>query len=538
VSFAGITFNHLGIDQNDCAACHGTGIATPKKVNHIPAQGDCSTCHDSTNSFASTTFLNADHQAITRGCEGCHVGQFHPNDPTLYKAASHLPTTQDCYLCHDKTAFAPALTPFSHAGISGNCASCHDGSADHVAAGAVGATNTALHLGSSSDCSACHDTATFVGGNVDHSGPDVLGRQCESCHNGVDAIGKSAKVNPPHVATSQECGVCHVSGGTFVPSVFDHAGVVSGCDSCHDGIGATGMHSGHVPIGPAQDCSACHNTTAFAGARFDHAGITEDCSSCHNGTTARAKIPPPNHVPTTGECMQCHQTTGFVPAAFDHAGIVANCASCHDAGFAKGKSDTHVQTNEDCGVCHNTSTFIGAVFDHTGIVDDCSSCHGVTAIGKHGTHITTALDCHFCHTTATFVGGTWAHDASSAGTCDQCHNNAGGGAAFKPAGHLSTTVQCDVCHSTNGWAPTIFSHDPQGDYPGNHGRNLGCLDCHGNAVESAFAWPSPRYAPFCAACHERDFESEDKHIGGKGGTVEQNKNCGSGGCHNISSREF
>jgi len=537
-SFAGIAFDHQGIDQNDCATCHDAGIATPKKMNHIPTQDDCSVCHDSTDVFTSTTFLDTVHSSIVRGCEGCHVGRFHPDDPLLYKATIHIPTTQDCYLCHATTAFRPAITPLPHTGITGNCASCHNGNANNVAAGAVGKTDTTIHRATSSDCSVCHVITSFVGAYVDHSGPDVVGRQCGFCHDGVDAIGKDAKVNPPHLVTDQDCGVCHVSGGTFATAVFDHTGIVGNCASCHDGLGATGMHLGHVPIGPTQDCSACHQTTGFAGATFDHAGITGNCSSCHDGNTARGKIPPPNHVPTNGDCVECHQTTGFIPGAFIHAGIVDNCASCHGAGFAEGKSATHVATNQDCGVCHNTTTFVGAVFDHTGIVDNCSSCHGVTAIGKHDTHISTAVDCHLCHTTATFVGGTWAHDASSAGSCDQCHNDIGGGAASKPGGHLSTTVQCDTCHSTNDWAPTIFSHDPQGDYPGDHRRDPGCLGCHGNNVTNTFAWPSPRYAPFCAACHERDFKSKDKHIGGKGGTVEQNKSCGSSGCHRITQSEF
>jgi hypothetical protein len=537
-SFAGITFNHLGIDQNDCAACHDNGIATPKAVSHIPTQDDCSACHDSDTAFASTTFLNTVHQDVTRACEGCHVARFHPDDPTLYKAPNHLPTTQDCYLCHVKAAFAPAITPLPHTGITGNCASCHDGSVDHIEAGAAGSIDTAIHRGTSSDCSACHDTTSFAGAHIDHSGSDVVGRRCDSCHDGVDAIGKDAKVDPPHLVTSQDCGVCHVSGGTFATAVFDHTGIVSNCATCHDGVGAAGMSVGHVPIGPEQDCSACHSTIAFSGASFDHADIVGDCSSCHDGTTARGKTPPVNHVPTNGDCVECHQTTGFIPATFSHAGIMENCVSCHGAGFAEGKSDGHVQTNEDCGVCHNTDTFVGAAFDHTGIVDGCASCHGVSAIGKHDTHIATSLDCHLCHTTATFVGGTWTHEESAAGRCDQCHNDTGGGAAAKPADHMSTSVQCDECHATNGWAPTIFSHDQQGDYPGDHRRDPGCTGCHGGSVETTFAWPSPQYAPFCAACHERDFKSKGKHIGGEGGTVEQNKDCSTSGCHQISSSEF
>jgi hypothetical protein len=541
-TFAG-TFDHGGIDPNDCASCHATGIAKPKIANHIPAQGDCSVCHVDTNTggFVSSTFMATVHPGISNGCEGCHNGRFSTISGKLYgKPADHLPTAQDCDVCHTNTAFNPSI--FNHSGITGNCISCHDGTHDNDGTGAIGMTPD--HPATNGqDCGVCHNTTSFLGAFVDHSGPAVVGKRCDSCHNGADATGKGAKVNPPHVPTTQDCGVCHTAGGSFTPAVFDHGGIVDNCASCHDGVAATGMSQGHLQT--AQDCSVCHNTTAFAGARFDHTGITGNCDSCHNGITARGKTPPPDHVPTNQDCNTCHVTTGFIPATFSHDGIVDNCRSCHNNVFAIGKSVNHVPTNQDCGICHNTRTFVGAVFDHTGIVDNCSSCHGVTATGKHSAHIATSMDCHFCHTTASFVGGTWFHDASTAGQCDTCHSP-GNGATFKPQGHLSTTFQCDECHSTNGWAPDIFSHSSQGGYPGDHRRNPGCSACHGNTIDDTLPYPHPQYAPpqrntvYCAACHANDFESEGDHIGGRNGTVEQNKDCSGGGrgCHSVTNSGF
>ena len=540
-SFAGTFVHDVNIVGGDCASCHNTGIATPKKVNHIPAQAECSECHSDMNTggFASSlTFLSNVHPNLISGCEGCHTSRFIPN-PLAVKAASHLPTAQDCYLCHTITVFFPSI--FAHTDISDNCVSCHDGSTNNVVAGARGATDTAIHRNTSGDCGVCHNTTSFLGAFVDHNGPDVAGKRCDSCHNGIDATGKDAKTNPPHVTTNEDCNVCHVAGGTFVPSVFNHTGIVDNCASCHDGVAATGLTPTHLPT-DGKDCSVCHNTTAFIGASYDHTGIVNNCVSCHDGVTARGKAPPPDHVPTNGDCSNCHQTTGFIPATFSHIGIVDNCTSCHGAGFAIDKPVAHVPTSEDCGVCHNTSTFIGAVMDHTGIVDNCASCHnGDTAIGMDAktnpAHLATSLDCHLCHTTATFLGGTWFHEANSAGQCDTCHS-ATGGARSKPLGHLSTTVQCDVCHSTNGWAPSTFSHDPQGNYPGDHRIDPGCSGCHGSSINPTFAYPSPTYAPFCAACHAGDFESESDHNGGKSGTVEQNKNCGASGCHRVSDSDF
>lgn len=585
-SFAGITYQHQGIDTNNCAECHDTDLATPKSTNHIPSLSECSECHIDTtvpNGFQSSTFITTVHNTYTTGCEGCHLEFFFPDSPPLlYKDPAHLPTGQDCYVCHISTAFAPASN-FSHSGIDSNCLSCHDGSTNNVNAGADGEPNDSLHaaldsdcsichstnawtpesvdhsssdvlavrcdschngnpitgkntghVSTTSDCSLCHNTTTFVGGFIDHNSSEVTSQRCDACHNGTDAIGVIDAVN--HVPTTEDCDVCHTAGGSFIPSTFAHVGITDNCASCHDGTYAEGLSVGHVAIGANQDCSACHNTTSFAGAHFDHSGIVDNCVSCHEGTTAPGKEPPPGHVPTTQDCHVCHQTTGFLPATFSHAGIVDNCSSCHDAGLATPKSATHVATNEDCGVCHNTTTFTGAVFDHTGIVDNCVSCHdGSTAIGKADavpTHLSTELDCYFCHTTATFADGGWIHDSSTAGQCDTCHD--GTSATGKSGSHISTTEQCDICHSTNGWAPTSFSHDPNGNYPGDHNSrfNLTCQDCHGNTISSTIPWDYPDYAPTCAGCHANDYRaSKDDHRG-----LENDLDCAQQ-CHSWESPE-
>ncbi|HHJ35631.1 MAG TPA: hypothetical protein ENJ87_07685 [Gammaproteobacteria bacterium] len=542
-TFAGTFIHNQAIVGNNCASCHNTGIATPKNAGHIPAQAECSQCHVDQNigGFTSSTFVGSVHPGIVGGCDGCHNGVFSTTSNNLYgKSGTHLPTAQDCDTCHTKSTFS-APTNFVHAGISGNCESCHDG--NYISpAGAFGKVSdpTPPHPATTLDCGACHGIgANFKDGVFDHSG---IVNNCASCH-GDNATGALIKKNAGHIPTTQDCSICHVPG-TFKPAVFDHTGIIDNCASCHGDnstAAVTKKNAGHVST--TQDCSLCHNTTEFAGAGFDHRGIVNNCASCHDGATARGKTPPPNHVPTNDDCSLCHQTTGFVPATFDHIGIVDNCQSCHDGKFAKGKSTNHVLTNQDCGICHTTSSFVGAGFNHTGIVDNCDSCHGAgIAIGKDAKtnppHIATTLDCYLCHTTATFVGGTWTHDATSAGRCDQCHNNTGGGATPKNQGHLSTTVQCDVCHSTNGWAPASFSHDPQGDYPGDHRNDPGCSGCHGNSISSTFVWPSPTYAPFCAACHESSFERKSDHIGGKNGTVWQNRNCATSGCHRITDRKF
>ena len=532
---------HAGI-TNDCQSCHGDFATDKPKRTHIPTQGDCSTCHV-TSSFAGATF---DHKDIARGCEGCHNGKFTTLDDRIKgKSVDHIPTSQDCNSCHTTTDFTPST--FAHAGISGNCVSCHDGKND--VAGAIGLS--ANHIPTTADCSACHsapiagnETITFANAFVDHTSPEVVNVRCDSCHNGTAATGK----NNGHVETTQDCGICHLSGGAFVPAVFDHSTLPKNtqCNSCH-GVTATGKTPDHIAT--QEDCSVCHNTTVFAGAKFDHRGIVDNCASCHDGLTATGKVV--NHVPTNSDCGACHVTTGFLPATFDHVGIVDNCQSCHDGILATGKTPNHPATNQDCGVCHTTRTFAGAVFDHTGIVDNCASCHGVTATGKSPNHVATNLDCSLCHTTATFVGGTWVHDASTANNCLTCHSPGNGATAQPARGHFVTgaNVQCDACHTTDTWANQgTFDHCPDtnrnnnscGTYPGDHriGKTV-CVDCHTNNEASPVSYPrDPRYAPACAGCHAGDFEREGDHIGGNNGTVEQNKNCGGSGCHRVNDNGF
>lgn len=540
-SFAGASFDHLGV-SNDCATCHDGVIAMGKKVNHIPATNVCSQCHLDTSigGFATSVFLSDVHPDIATGCEGCHKVQFFPATPAVIKAANHLPTAQDCYVCHTNTAFSPQI--FTHAGIAGNCASCHDGNYE-VPAGALGKTPD--HPVTTEDCGVCHAIgANFLDGIFDHTGRTD---NCTECH-GDGASGATTKKSAGHVPTTQDCSVCHVPG-IFATAVFSHEGITDNCASCHDGNVATATIKSINHLPTTQDCSTCHNTTAFSGARFDHTGIVDNCAVCHDGVIAMGKHG--THVPTNEDCSVCHQTTGFLPATFEHAGIVDNCQFCHDGSLAQGKKAGHILTNDDCGVCHSTpvnnSGFIPAIMDHSGVTDSirCDSCHGVTATGMDAkinpAHLATSLDCRECHTTATFVGGTWAHDASAVGVCDNCHNASDGVATAKPAtGHINTDMQCDTCHSTSGWSPTSFSHDPAGNYPGDHRRSLGCGSCHGSIITTPFDYPYNQYAPYCAACHAGDFRRKGRHIGGENGTVEQNKDCSGGGrgCHRVSDGDF
>ncbi|MGD8572250.1 MAG: hypothetical protein PVG89_12710 [Gammaproteobacteria bacterium] len=517
VSFTqNLTFDHAGIVDN-CASCHDGTTSVGKPDNHIPTQDDCSVCHSDTNTggFVNSSFLSTEHPNIDSGCEGCHNSNI--LGAGFVQANDHVPTEQDCYICHTNTAFTPASN-FDHTGISNNCESCHDGSFENI--GARGKNGVTQHPVTNEDCGSCHNTTNFADAFVDHTSPEVLNQRCDNCH-GVTAIGKDAD----HLPTTEDCRVCHVPGN-FAAAAFDHTGIVDNCQSCHNGTDATGKTPDHIPT--TQDCSVCHNTTSFASATFDHQGIVDNCESCHNGTTATGK--PNDHVPTNNDCHVCHETTGFLPATFDHQGIVDNCASCHDGVLSTGKPNDHVPTNQDCGVCHNTNGFIPATFDHTGIVDNCASCHnGVDATGKTPDHIDTNLDCSNCHTTATFVGASWDHEGIT-GNCVSCHD--GSSATGQGRDHFNTTEDCNACHVTTGWAPVDYNHPNSSDYPGDHNGNVGCISCH-RQNDQTISYRFPQYAGTCASCHANDFDAGE-HRGG----LDANLNCGNSGCHRVSDRNW
>ena len=162
-SFAGATFSHSGIVDR-----HASGIATPQTADHIPAIGDCVVCHTDTTDFLNDNFLGGVHSGYTIGCEGCHNGLFPVTLPNLVKGVDHLPTSQDCSVCHSVAA-GFAVSTFAHVGIADNCRSCHDGR--FAATGALGKTPSPPHPDTAVDCGNCHNTATFTVEFIDHSSP-------------------------------------------------------------------------------------------------------------------------------------------------------------------------------------------------------------------------------------------------------------------------------------------------------------------------------------------------------------------------------
>jgi len=567
-AFAGGTYVHpsLNVDPTSgvarapygCEGCHSGKFKTDHNTikgkadavpAHIPTQQDCYQCHVLVGSAWTSNFQ---HRDIIGDCVSCHDGKHVRNNKILGKHAGHIPSSDICSDCH--------LYP-----------------------------------------NYLHPTYTWKStGNVDHS--NVTGR-CDVCHikaysdanlgpNGQVIIEYKSATHQTYPA-GWDCNACHAAGGSFVPAAFDHSNITSAtrCDSCH-GVTAIGPQDKpvgqHIPI-PLQtgsttihqDCRVCHNTTSFAGATFNHASVkaTDKCSDCHNGGYATGK--PLYHVTTSDDCRVCHQTTGWKPGIFEHTQAqigTQRCDSCHgqsvqlkDANgnayyvdIATGKPANHQVTVEDCGSCHQIGAWLPAFFDHANITAStvCGSCHnGTRATGKTVNHIPTTRDCRDCHTTGgSFKGATFDHDPKkqTVSNCKSCHDQgiAKVNAPNKPTGHTETKftvngtavdLDCDDCHVTTGWSPvTKFVHSTYGLYskatePNKHKKDTGCGFCHKTLPKLVpYTWPNPTLSDSCAGCHKNDFRSNGNHIGGKTGTVDQNKDCSGGGsgCHRVTSSSF
>lgn len=554
------TFDHGTIAGRRCDSCHTGGFvgAAGKSANHIPTPPgmDCGSCHNTTDWSAATV----DHNQITAACSSCHAGE---------KPVNHFPTTADCRQCHLINPLVWDNATFDHATTSAACSTCHNGTyagaegkpanhiptndrceachmntdwrivnIDHVQITNVAACGTChakdktvTHFPTppGQECGVCHSSSQpldWTNATFDHA--NIAASRCDSCHNGgFEASGASGKGNN-HVPTPAgvDCGACHnVSPATFTPAaLFDHSQVTATrCDACHNGsfsnTGAPGKSANHPPTAAGADCGTCHKSTAdFAtNVLFDHANVTGNCASCHSSAK------PANHIPIPAgvDCGACHTIppATFVTATlFNHSQVTATrCDACHNGAFsnagAPGKSANHPSTapGQDCGACHKSTTDFGAnvLFDHSTITGNCASCHGSEKPVNH-IPVPAGLDCGACHTIppATFANATkFDHALVTAMACNQCHNGsfAGVGALGTPPGHFATTVDCKNCHTTTAFTQVRFTHS-SANYPGDHNPSVTCLSCHtGNS--QAVTWSSAALKPFCAGCHQNDFDA-------------------------------
>jgi Cytochrome c7 and related cytochrome c len=529
-----------------CATCHSGGLppADGKPGNHIPYQSvaltaaaNCDSCHKGSFTSWANGKLHTNY-AISSGCVSCHSGAYlsavgKPNN------ATHASVTGNCESCHKSSAsWAGAKTDHSTFTAATNCASCHNGTA--------GTAKPANHMPTTANCFACHNVspALWTPTKWNHTQATVTA-QCATCHSGgyPPADGKPGNHIPYQsvaLTAAANCDSCHKGSFTTWANGRLHSNysLGTGCVSCHSGayLSAVGKPNNATHAAVSGNCESCHKSTAtWAGAKTDHSTFTAatTCATCHNGAAATGK--PGNHMPTTANCVACHNVSPalWTPTKWNHTqvAVTAQCASCHTGGYppADGRPSNHIPYQTvaltaaaNCDSCHKgsfTTWTNGRLHANYSISTGCFSCHSgayLSAVGKPNTPTHTGVtgNCESCHkSTASWATVSFAHSPANAvgtGTCDTCHN--GSTAKGKTATHIPIpggAARCDSCHRSQASFATAVTM--------NHSvvTTGACKSCHNGAYVSqgnqgALAKPSNHIpevqllngaAMDCNACH-------------------------------------
>jgi hypothetical protein len=250
-----------------------------------------------------------------------------------------------------------------HAAV--DCEACHHGAA------------AARFTGLSIECAACHQKEYDAARLVDHRAANFPA-DCTQCHaidgwravrfdharfTGFELAGAHARL---------DCASCHIGNR--------YQGTPADCFSCHAKDFQAAANPNHVAAGFPRNCSLCHVSATWSGARFDH-------------NTATGFALTGAHV--SAVCSACHVAGRF-------AGTPRDCFSCHSQTFDATRNPDHRKGNfpTDCGRCHSTNNWQGATFDHS-----------ITRFPLAGAH--QKVDCARCHPGNNFTG--------TSSECVSCH---------------------------------------------------------------------------------------------------------------------
>jgi len=388
--------SHSGITTN-CIQCHGSGLSfaniVPKEPpsNHIPTGSiACESCHSTTNftAFSGTAMVHsASITALT--CVTCHeTGMAWFGVKMVDRPKGHHGTT-DCKGCHNTTSFnggnAAALKTIAKTAtaaktVTGTAAAGTTAAATLAASERLGKGDTGL---------SAHGTATQMAAQPGRF--NLAGR-----------MSRLASVNDAGVASGAKAASLNAGGSSLTG--FNHAGARRDCMTCHNGLVAVGKSARHIPSN--NSCDNCHTVNAWTPARFEHLGVTLSCSQCHDSVHATGR--PTNHVQTAIACNTCHSTVAWLPVIFRHSGITMSCQSCHNGAGASGKPLSHmtITSGLDCSSCHNNTTaWTPVLYRHTSprypgehrVELTCNQCHKSNTDQIPWTSPANAPACAACH---------------------------------------------------------------------------------------------------------------------------------------------
>ncbi|MCF8306926.1 MAG: hypothetical protein K9G57_14850 [Ignavibacteriales bacterium] len=538
-----------------CADCH-------TQASNFSAF-DCTQCHEH-----NKIEMDQKHRSITGyiysspECFACHPdgsdqGAFDHQTSAFPLTGAHSPL--DCSQCHTN----------GYSALPTECLSCHDQNYN----------NAPNHLGQNypTNCDICHVSEQWADIVYDHGQTNFLltgghtNTDCQSCHTGGLAGTSTActdchsddyqqAINPNHTALNlgDDCSTCHTTSIGWEPAEFPqhnqyylitgaHTQISNDCSQCHSGDYVNtpdqcyGCHSDdyqsvsnppHNLPSFSQDCTECHNQTAWTPSTFEHdaaffpiysgkhQGEWNICSDCHTISSNYSVF----------ECINCHEH-GQAQMASEHQGVQGYqfsstaCLACHPDG-SEGSSFNHANSafpltgahlETECSVCH--------ISGYNPLPVDCISCHEQKYLNSvNPNHQTAGISnvCQDCHNTTAWIPGTFNHSATGfqlAGAhitnqCSDCHTGSTSGTSTLCADcHLSdfnnslnpnhTVIgisdQCQDCHNTIAWVPGTFDHNSTNfQLLGGH-TSANCSDCHQGITSGT--------SSVCVDCHLSNFNN-------------------------------
>jgi hypothetical protein len=483
-------------------AAHATGT--------LAAPNDCATCHNTTGPFTGSQ-LPGNHFPLPTpqpACADCHAAGYGVGKSIM----KHTDVASEtCTTCHGS-----GKGPF--AGTSQGA-----GGQPKQPPGTVGTSGTANHIPvGSADCgTACHKSSdvmngtgfvlAMLGNSSAHGAVSSLA--CTSCHgSGMAWYGATTLKTPPGtpatfpctacspsaanhipVVTTDACTVCHASASTyttFAGGAMNHAGISSGCASCHatGGVwyGVTNLVTqlaNHIPINAGVDCATCHGQNFGTGgfkiasspvlSTANHAYVSTTCTTCHENNAADLAF---QGVSTSIYVRPGALAVGLSPIDLLHAVgnlLSQDCSSCHTTtppftGNTEPSNHIPTGTGANCAAnCHKGGfTAAGTVMDHadpsvSGTA--CVTCHGKGKGPFYGTAQSQAGGQPMQPPGTVGVSGAANHIPMGTGslTCNTgCHTAAppttavSGGFSFAMKGNTAAHqvvvngANCDTCHES------------------------------------------------------------------------------------------
>jgi hypothetical protein len=546
---------HAVVSSVTCVSCHdnnatdlgfqgvltqiylrpGTAVAGLSPIDNAHATGtlataDCSQCHTTAPPFTGNQ-MPGNHMPLPAtgapACAVCHAAGYGVGKSIMVHSSV---ASETCSTCH-----GPGKGPFS--GTSQGT-----GGQPKQQPGTVGTPGAGNHIPiASAQCNACHATADAMTGTGFHISTTpalsatghtaVVSLTCQTCHNsGMAWFGVTIKTPPGTVGTSgagnhipipsgDNCNTCHANTNyvSFAGTTMNHAGISSGCASCHNGgmawygvtIKTSTLTPAHIPVAATSVCEACHSATNFtafgpgtAMTPTSHLQVPtslEACTTCHeNGDAAKfygvtivtrpTATQDPSHPPAPQDCGNsgCHTTAppfqgGVKPS--NHIASSATCTNCHTGYTPATTTMNHADsgvglagTPVACATCHGygAGPYYGTAQGQAGgqPLQPPGTNGGPASASQHLPFGTAA--CSICHKSTIVPGGFKGTTVP--------HTNGPFMTYTRGSGKSNTgtsTPKCNTCHAPSGakWYGTSFSTKTEGQHASST-ATADCVDCH------------------------------------------------------------